>query len=500
MHSRLTATYNEALDAEAYRLIEHLKKEQQDLAVALGIVQNFSENLFDFLVQDLNLQVSSFEFESVTSWLIIEPISIEEDTDIPIYRCQDVISQAIRSSEQLMSKRLKVLLSATKYLHNAVDDEVIENPYSLLKILKGIQTGWASSDKVSEEALELLLDVYYAFYDSGYWNELTAISPKEISSGNLIYVLNSFFEALATRRNLGVVQAKNLLNSLQDKVPSGKFESFFELELGYINGLAGDYTSARRQFLKLCTTLVPFNPERRDHVRSRLYYGDMLIMDGDFLAAISVLEEAAVHSADVNTLDWVEFTRHIAHSYRFSFDYREAVFHYSKALHAVSNAPSMAAKLHTNLAESYALYDPHLALQYVEKACSLNSALGNQIELGKCYAAKAAALGKVGQFDSAKVAACKSIANAKSSGYVAGEAFALQNLCYINVGMGEIAEAERIFDELSGVVAGIETYDHLLIGPTVALDKNINSARTSFQWVDRNDLISKIKLAVAMPG
>jgi hypothetical protein len=138
---------------------------------------------------------------------------------------------------------------------------------------------------------------------------------------------------------------------------------------------------------------------------------------------------------------------------------------YTDAMATTAEAPALKAKLHSNLAEACCWYDPERALEEAEIAIDRNHALGNEIEIAKCDAARCVALAKLGRIDDGLASADEARWRAKAVGYPAGEAFALQAAAVaagldgnFDAAVAAVAELERAVDELG-------TYSHLLVAP-----------------------------------
>ena len=161
----------------------------------------------------------------------------------------------------------------------------------------------------------------------------------------------------------------------------GRHALSFDLEVAYLSEISGNYERAREEFRMLNARAVPFDGTRRDHLRSRLYHADMLVMDGQFLEASRMLAETYEAIGPASPLDWAELVRHRGHAHRFSLMFDVAEQLYMQALGVLDDAPSMSGKLYTNLAETRAWLAPELALRDADISTRINSEVGNRLRL-----------------------------------------------------------------------------------------------------------------------
>jgi hypothetical protein len=473
-------------------LIEHLAPEQRRLAVTLAAVQVFDEQLFRYLLHTLNLQVDVFEFGPFTERFFVERIAPEP---YELHKTHDLLSTSVHESgdEHIMRASLE---AATDHLLMRCHDSSAGAHRTVLTLFLAVSSGWRSTRSMPVRCVEAIVDVGYLLYDAGYWSELAAILPSQPGhEEHPIDVVCRFFGALAARRITGIGPAREQLQWLAvDASALGRHERSLELEIAYLRELAGDYRRARAEFRRLDQRSGHFDPTDRTHLRARLWHADMLIMDGELQEGSRLLLETYELSGLAAPLDWAEFVRHRAHAFRFSFLPEQAEALYLEAKRAARGAPAFEGKLQTNLAEALCWCDPDRSLDAARLSTEANQQLGNSIELAKCEAARAIALGKLGEHASARDAVAKASLYATAVGYRAGVAFALQAEAVVEGIAGNVQAALAAGAQLGQVVAELNTYSHLRVAPAwlAATPRSLAGANIEVQWLQAGGLEQRL--------
>jgi tetratricopeptide (TPR) repeat protein len=314
---------------------------------------------------------------------------------------------------------------------------------------------------------ERLVEIGYDLYDAGQWRELADLPGRdEPDAPHAARLVAQYFAALATRRLEGVSQSRQQLEALAPfRGMLGRYAGSFDVEVAYLREISGDYRYAHERFRELSERTTPFDPTRRDHVRARLYYADMLIIEGRFAPASRMLLEAYEDLGRGSPLLWAELVRHRGHAHRFSFDLDVAETLYLRALDEAGEAPSLNGKLRTNLAETRCWREPHRGVLDAEMAIDLNARLGNRIEVAKAHAARAVALAGLGRTAEAREACDGALRESASAGYPAGACFARQALVVTQVAASAPDEASAAYQELAQGVRALATYGHLCVVP-----------------------------------
>jgi tetratricopeptide (TPR) repeat protein len=472
-------------------LLTHLDESQQKLATALAAVQVFDRELFECIVRELFLNVDFLGFDDFVDRFYVEAVPPT------LHKTHDILTQFVREFASADPTAQRALRAASESLPGRCQRNPITDTNALLSIFAAVVSGWYSIAEPPPVAVESLVDAGYLLYDAGYWAELGSLPlGGENRSEHPVSVAAEFFAALSARRTVGVDRARELFEKLEGRVSVlGRHRESVELETAYLKELAGDYPSARSDFVDLEGRIDQFDATSRIHVRSRLYLADMQIMDGDLEDGARLLLDT--YEADrLSRLDWAELVRHRGHAFRFSFLFETAVELYLKAMRAATGLglPALQAKLWTNLAEAQCWSAPALALEAAANSAELNRRIGNRIELAKCEAARAIALAKLGRSDEATEAVAEAHGHADRIGYPAGNTFALQAAA-ISFGLAEDSGVGPALEALEQSLASLGTYAHLAVAPMClgVSDGEFGRAVGRFKWQEPNLVEERIR-------
>jgi hypothetical protein len=473
-------------------LLDHLSSERRRVAVALAAVQIFDQGMYDYLIRELHLQVSDEDFPEIASSLFIE--------DLPsgLYKTHDLLTDAARRSPSDRALRSAALKAATVYLFTQCAGGGLGEPDKVLPLFGALLAGWCSIDTMPVRSAEVFVDAAYVLYDSGHWRELVSMVPAaaaELPRHHAVAVIAELFAALATRRTVGVDSALTRLDQLRGRSDVlGDHARSVDVELAYLRELSGDYAGVRPEFRSLSRAATPFEPTNRNHLRSRLYHADMLIMDGEFREGSRLLLETYEEIGRRAPLDWAELVRCRARAHYCSFELERAAELLREAMEASSRAPAMLAKLQTNLAEVHSWHEPDRALAEADLAVELNAQLGSKIELAKCDAAKGIALARMGESGAAEDAVERAAAQARAVGYPAGVAFALQARATARALAADHEGFAVAYAELSQALEALGTYGHLRVGPAWLSGDDLRFVESAVDvdWIDPDELEDRL--------
>lgn len=484
-------------------LLEHLDLEEQELALALATVQVFDEDIYAGLVQRLNLDPSLLRFEEFLDWFFVEEIS-PDGAERAVYKTHDLLTAYIRDADKYTSDRRRCLEAATEALLLHCGDGSRGLARGVLLVLRAVIGGWESVGRMPVSAVETLIDAVYLLYDAGHWNALALIvSDADRESPSAIASVSSFVDALVARRIDGIPTGIGKFEAMTERADDlGRHQHSIELELGYLREISGDYAGARILFHRLFEATAHFDPTDRTQRRSRMYHADMLIQDGSFPEAARLFQETYERLGTGAIVDKGEMMRLRGHAYRFSFMCEQAVEIYLDAMEMATEAPALAAKLRSNLAEACCWYAPDRALEEAELSIDLNLALDNEIEIAKCEAARCIALAKLGCLEDGLASSRDSRQRAAGVGYPGGESFALQAAAVAAGLAGELDIAEATTRELALAVNRLETYSHLLVAPRWLLGDRVGfeSLAATITWFRPEELDDRLARYLAPVG
>lgn len=484
-------------------LLKHLEPEERELAFALATVQMFDEATYEELAWRLHLTPGLMRFERFLDWFFVEKVS-QEGVSLPLYKTHDLLTAYVRGADEHAGIRRRCLEAATDSLLARCGDGACRHTNGLLLMLRALIFGWESVERMPQTAVEKLLDAVYLLYDAGYWNALTLIvSDADRQSTRTIAAVSAFVSALTARRVDGIPAGIRGFESLAIRSAElGRHRDSLELELAYLREIAGDYPGARVRFRRLAAATGRFDPADRTQRRSRMYHADMLIMDGDFPGAARLFQATYEQLGPGAAVDGVEMLRLRAHAYRFSFMLDRAVEIYTDAIAATREAPALEAKLHTNLAEACCWYEPEQALEEAAIAIEHNRALGNEIEIAKCEAARCIALVRLSRLEEGLSSSADARERAVRIGYPAAEAFALQAAAVAAGIEGEMDVAAAAAADLERILDRLGAYTHLLVAPWWLLGERDRFRRfaAAFSWFRPDELEDRLDRYLMLSG
>ena len=478
-------------------LLDHLEADDRTMAIVLAVIQVFDERLFGHLSRFLNLSLGPSAFERFSEWFFVEPASNG------LLKTHDLLTELVRETGGEGPIKRAALEGCGTYILASARGDGLRTPEKLLSLFKGVLSGWRHTEHMPVGSVELLVDVGYVLYDAGYWSELAVPDPTGVEELGPSGLITRFFATLAARRVSGPLVGLQMLGEIADEAGLlGRHSDSVALELAYMSEIAGNYARARQEFRDLNERAVPFDPTKREHVRTRLYHSDVLIMDGLFSQGSRLLLETYEAIGATAPLDWSELVRHRGHAFRFSFDYEQAEYLYRQAMSAADGAPALQAKLCTNLAETLCWHNPADALEAAAESVEMNLRLGNQIEIVKCHIARGISFARQGEVSSALDTLRTAVTEAVAVGYPAGSALGLQAVALANAWLGQPDAAWDRVADLRRLVSDLGTYRHLLAAPFWLLgdDAEFFAIAGQCEWMDPDSLRTLVTQAVGAFG
>lgn len=470
-------------------LIRHLPPSERDLVIALATLQFFDEIQFRMLLRELNIPLAFSAFNDVRRLFFVEP----HDSAKRIYKTHDILSDFVRSEPNLRHNRIVAADAASRML--ALRIETDGAPAGIFPLFFGLICAISTGDAMPTKIIEAAIDVGYRLYDVGFWRELIAIAGDvDVRKGESGVIVAQFFKALSLRRIHSISDAEKLLAELQiNQDRLGKHKFSLELEIAYLREISGHYADARERFSELYSRCKPFDPTNRIHVKSLLYHADMFIMDGLFQKGSELLLEGCELLEPRDRINWAEFVRHRGHAFRYSFLLDEAETLYLRALSAVSDVPSLAAKLTGNLAECQCWNSPERAIENARIALELNERLCNLIEVGKNHASLCLAFTVLGSHEDAKIHYELGIRSALNVGYPSGILFCEVAGCVAAADTPLVLE-QRV-SQLQHRIASLGAYRHQLLIPLL-LNRNEGMAAeivAECDWIEPDTIVQRAR-------
>jgi len=429
------------------RFLEGMDKNTAAMIKDLGLVQYFDHAIFESIRRRLGIPIPSVDFGSLVRISVVERVLGQGQKDL--YKTHDLFSRHLRQDAD-QETALRVV-SATMESLEVTGMARQAAAFVYLGVLAALDP----VGRLPAILTDQMIEAGYRLYIMGAWRTL-AQAPSVLSEPGRERpggVLARLFEALSRRKLDRIAPALDTMMALRDEAPaSPELQGAVRIEAAYLMEIGGDYSGARMELAHAFEGLGPFRPRQQRHVRTVLYYADILAMFGQLEDSEGLLVEHGTLLADAdNWADWAEYQRHRGHCYRFSFLFQEAAEIYSRAHERAQGYEALEAKLVTNLAETLCWCAPEQGLDLAQQALTLNRRLDTPIEAGKALASRAVALAALGSFVEAWSDCEEADRLAQKADYVAGRVFATLAACRVAAGQRSpdiLASAATRLEEL----------------------------------------------------
>jgi tetratricopeptide (TPR) repeat protein len=298
-------------------------------------------------------------------------------------------------------------------------------------------------------ACSWLVDVGRTLAEMGSWSTLAA-APNVVRPDTGVAALVQGFRGMALRRS-GSLEAS--IAELESALASAEIEpgaaELFSLHRAHSVRNSGRYDEAEEIYAAIVADAGSHS------VEARVQLADLNLLRGRFHAALDGLrtlpEEAYLRG---------ESLRIRGHVHRVNADFDTAEGYYRRADvigHEMSSA-SLSGKVLTNVAETLCWHRPSEAVAIAERAAHFNEGVGNKLEVTKAYSALTVAAAAAGDHALADRAFSRAREVAISSGYRAGEVFALVGHAYHHLLHGQDDLARDSLREIDEIVHQIGVY------------------------------------------
>lgn len=481
------------------RFLDQLDREESAAVCCLSALSAFDKPLFAGILKELNIALPVLSFADFCKGSYAEPISLEDGT----YKIHDVIRGHL-SDEIEVDDQLSILNTILAQARQSLSGGGYHRTRWLLRTATELTVVLTRRyPPLSREIVDEELDIALNLIDAGFADEILAYKDRFMETGNAaVSAAGMFLEAHALRRRGRLQDALAAYVSLTRTVaalPSHGLRVAYHH--AHVRHLLGDYGGAFDAYTRISAEKAKNRFEQQASNMALRQVGDIHLLHGRFTIALDLFQKCL----NLNPSDWLwhaETARFVGHCYRFNFLFRMAEEMYIRIAKeaASTRAHGMYGKALTNLAETRCWYDYQQALSDADQAIKVNDEVGNLLEVGKAYAARAIACCFDGNHSDGIRSAEKALAIQKDIGYRAGEAFALAALCLIHAASGEKGESETNIVKLEQLTAGLGVYR--FIGSLVrAITTEISTdlRRSNFEWIsiaDTEKEIERIKLTL----
>ena len=466
-----------------YRFLIHLPENEQQTIMTLSIVQIFNEEIFEYLIKDLNLPVSVTSFTNICKRSLVRNIMYDDC----FYKIHDAISKNISNitDEAAISR---IIESYIKIVRDRIIYHCTSAQYNMLfkHIIELIITNNLS---VSETDTERILDIYFAIKESLLFFNCDDI--KSFASYEPLNNLYRFLKALSDERSDSRKRLDLLESIPEESAYFGKHIKSLQLMTGYLKALCEGSQWLTPVVTKINNSLSNSDKKEWYYGQTKIFYGDNCIAYGKFQTGLKELQkykDDLCHLIDKKN-DYFQVIRHIAHGYRFNMFLDKAESEYRSTIEEDDAHPTLLQKVYilTNICETCCYLKPDEVFKIKNEAFGLAQSFNDLKSKGKiCYSLAIAYLHKK-EYELAEQCINDSIEYIRQDGYLAGELYAYMARAYYeyarygNISSGTLVEIEKIQNT-------IQVYKYFSVPLAMMQGKYdvLKKARIDYEWLDFN--------------
>lgn len=401
------------------RFLNHFSREVLFLIISLSIVQFFDTALFNFFLREFQIPFVVLHFREMTDMFFVESVRPQ----LGLYKTHDLLTDHVEKHHLYQNVSQTAIRAALSHLR--IQLHTNSNSTTCLFKYVGILNSLRYTKQIEPSISADIFECGYRLYDIGQWdsmaNELSRIDHQFRGVG---YFVAAFFHALSIRKTQNIKNGLIALNSLADDWPDfGSYTPCLEMEKAYLLEISGNYDDAANIFSHLKNSLGEFDPTSLMHIRLRLYYADILAMQGSYIQSDNLLIEVSDQLLQENVSCWMDFIRLRGHNFKFSYIFDKAFLLYEQALAVSEIGHAIHAKLQTNITETLCWLNPGAAINVGRDAIEENLNHRNKLEVSKCHTALAIANASMRNFEQALNELTLSVKEAKEIQYPAGVLF-----------------------------------------------------------------------------
>lgn len=345
---------------------------------------------------------------------------------------------------------------------------------------------------------EITIDLLLYVYEFGL--EKVTLSLLEECEELQTTDLGKFMKGICIRK---IEPPQNTIFQFEEIVSHhllGRHTNSLELMRQYANSLLGNYTCAKNSFELLNNSISPIESNYWYYSKSRIYYADLLMLNGDFIESINIFQNLInrFDSDSKRFTDVLESKKHMAHIQRFNFNINLAINKYKEILNQAGTNLSYRAYALTGLAETmcFDVLDENSFLSIYEEGMAISHTLGHKNNIAKLqYAYGIACLQQKDYSKSRELISSSYNINLQSE-YISGQVFSKIAECYHEYSTTGYIKNE-LSHEVEQLVAKITVYDYLLLPLLIIREEQeqekITQLKNKVNWLDFEKTVKSIR-------
>lgn len=458
------------------RFLHHLPETEQEVVLILAVVRIFNTDIFEWIVQDLNLNCTVLKYYDICKLCLVNMLK-EDDQFLKLH---DVFTaNALKFIST--SKKQRILHSYICYIGQRGLAILSQKQLTILfrnLLLLSLDIVFSVSD------IEYLCDIFFVLYENNCSPELYEWINK--TSSTTLSAFRNFVEIIYTEK-VDAQKSYGLSLAFKEKFQLGKHRKSFELIKTYAHAISGDYQDFSSITKKMYYELVAEDILCWYYGKTKIYYADHLMLNGKFLQALHIFEE---YAQELNMFpqkrgDYFEAKKQSAHCKRFNMLLDEAAFIYQGLANDYVNSKGLLVYVLTNLCETNCYFRPEFVLSIAPEAIRLSEYLNRPKERAKIYYSLAITNLHSKNYDLAKLYIDKSIILNENAHYPSGVLFALMAKAFWEYAQTKQVSAQTNH-QIQSQLKQCNVYQFFSLPLSIMkgnVDK-INKLEQKYEWID----------------
>lgn len=470
--------------------LDHLNREEQNTILVLSIIDIFDEQIFDYLVSELNLPISKTQYNNFCEISIID--SFKDVNDIKMFH--NVFHVNISELTDYETK-YKIFTSYLTFIsYRGIFIYKIDTLFVLFdNIIHLIQL---NNFVLSTKDIERILDIFFVLYESNVSYE---IKGQDVKTNG---VLLKFIEAVQFFRK-DINSSLKLFKQIDGKENAlGKHKNSYYAIFYYVKSISGKYKTAEKGLSKFNNSLAQASILDWYYGKIKIYYNDILMLKGFFKKSIIGFEDYQREIEpyeEIKSGDIYETSKQVGHCYRFNFLLDEANTIYYSLLDDYQSITTLKSYSLTALCETNCYFNPDYVIENYHSILKLTKSVGQMRSYAKVLYSLGIAMLRKGKLECARNSIEESIKINNEVGYKSGELFGLiAKSYYLYSKEGNLSNVW--VKKLENVIRELDVYGYLMLPIYIIIgdDKKIKGIKEKYEWIDWNYTYENYKKFISL--
>lgn len=470
------------------KFINHLPKAYQEIILVLGLVKIFDNNIFEYMVKELNISFPIHKFEDLCNTTLVNYVENIAD----FYKFHDIFAENIIRvhSDYEISKTFQIYLKfiSTQGVFLYSDGQIIALFLNILEHYNKISINSKFEIEINEMIIKIFLSLISRKARFDLPNIQLEISKLTSYNDVRLFIYAVLYEKIDTTHTI------NLLSKIQNPECFGKQRISYELVNSYCNSLVGKYDKFGKTVKKINDELTLSDIGEWYYTRTKYYLSDYYLIKGDFYSAYQNSLNTINEYENMPLGDLYYFKRNIGHIQRFNLLIDQAINTYQNLLTLHKDNINLQVYILTNICETACYFDNDIFCEYIEKAFSIGKLLKSKKNIAKLYYSNAIFLLRKKLYSKAQNNINISIKINQKDGYQSGILFALMAQAYLDYSvLGYIKKDTLLSIENLLMMNDVYTFFRL---PIYLMQGKISKAlklKDKYNWLDFDYTLLKYK-------